>query len=357
MKKSFWLLLFNVGLGVSTYAQNSNNQPKYSYDDLQPSQTQQKVEQFVTQFLSNYHYKKFEINDSLSSKIWDNYFKEIDGGRSYFTKAEVESFEKYRYTIDESLLSGDLTGPFEVFNLYRKKYKKRYHFIKELLEKPLDFTTNETYNVDRDEEPWVNSEAELDDIWRKLILGQALGMKLSGSKDSAIVSTLNKRYDMYEVRVAKWRAEDIFQTFLNSFTEVIDPHTNYMIPSAAAQFNIDMSQSLEGIGASLKNEGDYVMISDIIPGGPLFKSEQATKNDNIIAVAQGDEGEFQDIIGWLTDDAVKLIRNFAQKMRISLIVGEKEDAFVDIPFSRLSKETKEKMVAIAKEDLKNQTFS
>lgn len=308
MKKSFWLLLFNVGLGVSTYAQNSNNQPKYSYDDLQPSQTQQKVEQFVTQFLSNYHYKKFEINDSLSSKIWDNYFKEIDGGRSYFTKAEVESFEKYRYTIDESLLSGDLTGPFEVFNLYRKKYKKRYHFIKELLEKPLDFTTNETYNVDRDEEPWVNSEAELDDIWRKLILGQALGMKLSGSKDSAIVSTLNKRYDMYEVRVAKWRAEDIFQTFLNSFTEVIDPHTNYMIPSAAAQFNIDMSQSLEGIGASLKNEGDYVMISDIIPGGPLFKSEQATKNDNIIAVAQGDEGEFQDIIGWLTDDAVKLIR-------------------------------------------------
>ena len=100
----------------------------------------------------------------------------------------------------------------------------------------------------------------------------------------------------------------MFQTFLNSFTEVIDPHTSYMIPSTAAQFNIEMSQSLEGIGATLRNEGDYVRIVDIVPGGPLFKSGQGNKEDNILAVAQGDEGEFQDIIGWLTDDAVKLIR-------------------------------------------------
>jgi carboxyl-terminal processing protease len=113
---------------------------------------------------------------------------------------------------------------------------------------------------------------------------------------------------MYESRVVKWRAEDIFQTFMNSFTEIIDPHTSYMIPSSAAQFNIEMSQSLEGIGATLRNEGDYVMIVDVVPGGPLFKSGQGSKNDYIVGVAQGDEGEFQDIIGWLTDDAVKLIR-------------------------------------------------
>ncbi len=323
MKKTIWLFVLGIGFVQSTFGQTATTQPKYSYDDLQPSQTQQKVEQFVTQFLSNYHYKKFELNDSLSSKIWDNYFKEVDGGHSYFTKSEVESFEKYRYTMDEALLSGDLTGPFEVFNLYRKKYKQRYTFIKDYLNKPFDFTTNQTYDVDREKAPWATNEKELDQVWSKIILGQALGMKLSGSKDSSIVSTLNKRYDMFETRVAKWRAEDVFQTFLNSFTEVIDPHTNYMIPSAAAQFNIDMSQSLEGIGAQLRNEGDYVMIADIIPGGPLFKSEQATKNDNIIAVAQGDDGEFQDIIGWLTDDAVKLIRGKkGTVVRLKILPGD-----------------------------------
>ncbi len=248
------------------------------------------------------------MDDSLSSKIWSSFIDNVDGSKAYFTKAEIESFEKYRFTIDEAMLSGELDAPFDVFNAYRLKYKNRHAYIKAFLKKPMDFTTNDTYEVNRTTSPWAKDEKELDKVWDKIILSQALGLKLSGSTDSAIVATLSKRYDMYESRVVKWRAEDIFQTFMNSFTEIIDPHTSYMIPSSAAQFNIEMSQSLEGIGATLRNEGDYVMIVDVVPGGPLFKSGQGSKNDYIVGVAQGDEGEFQDIIGWLTDDAVKLIR-------------------------------------------------
>jgi len=305
MKKSL-LITF---LGLSSFLAFSQTEtPKYSYDPLQPSASHSKVQAFVTQFLNNYHYRKFVLDDSLSSKIWTSFIDNVDGSKAYFTKSEIESFEKYRFSIDEAMLSGELDAPFEVFNAYRLKYKNRHAYIKAFLKKPMDFTTNDTYEVNRTTSPWAKDEKELDKVWDKIILSQALGLKLSGSTDSAIVATLSKRYDMYESRVVKWRAEDIFQTFMNSFTEIIDPHTSYMIPSSAAQFNIEMSQSLEGIGATLRNEGDYVMIVDVVPGGPLFKSGQGSKNDYIVGVAQGDEGEFQDIIGWLTDDAVKLIR-------------------------------------------------
>lgn len=305
MRKLTFLLLSFVFLGQLN-AQTTN--PKYGYEDLKPTATEEKVQQFVTQFLNNYHFQKFDIDDKFSSKVWDNFLLEVDRSKAYFTKSEIQAFEKYRYTIDEALLSGELVAPFDVFNLYRKKYKERHEKIIGLLEKPFDFTVNEEYEFNREKVEWPTTETELDDLWRKIIKNQALSLKLSGSTDSSYRATLKKRYEMYEGRVAKWRSEDVFQSYMNAFTEVIDPHTNYMKPSTAAQFNIDMSQSLEGIGASLHNEGDYVTIVEIIPGGPLFKSNQANKEDRIVAVAQGADGEFQDIIGWLTDDAVKLIR-------------------------------------------------
>jgi carboxyl-terminal processing protease len=282
--------------------------PKYSYEDLEPTATHQKVEQFVTQFLNNYHYQKFNVDDDLSSKVFDNLIESIDMSHSYFTKAEMEAFEKYRYVLDDALLSGDLEIPFMVFNKYRKKYKERFDYVMKVLDRPFDFSTNETYVVDRDDKEWLNTKTDLDQEWDKIIKSQALSMKLSGSSDSSITKTLKNRYERYESRVAKWRSNDVFQTYMNAFTTVIDPHTSYMVPSTAAQFNIDMSQSLEGIGARLQNENDYVMIVDVIPGGPLFKTHLASKDDYILSVAQGEDGEFQDIVGWLTDDAVNLIR-------------------------------------------------
>lgn len=323
MKKK--LLLFGfVGFfsGLTAFAQTEA--PKYSYDDLSPTPNEQKVESFVTQFLANYHFKKFDLDDAFSKKVWEEFINNVDRSKAYFTKSEIEGFKKYETTIDEALLSGNLDAPFDVFNQYRKKYRERHNKIIALLDgEKFDFTKNENYAPDREKAPWATSETELDEIWRQIIKSQVLSMKLSGSTDSAMVANLTKRYTMFEDRMLKLRAEDVFQTYMNSFTEVIDPHTSYMIPSAAAQFNIDMSQSLEGIGASLRNEGEYVTIIDIIPGGPLFKSALANKNDRIVAVAQGKDGEFQDIIGWLTDDAVKIIRGKkGTTIRLKLLAGD-----------------------------------
>ena len=151
-------------------AQNkTSSPPTYSYNDLVPTRTQEQVEQFATQFLSYHHYQKFKLDDSFSSKVWDNFLKDVDGSHYYFTEADVKSFEKYRDGIDEDLLEGDLKAPFEVFNLFRKKYKDRHTYIMAMLDKPLDFTADETFDTDREKAPWAKSEAELDDVWRKIV--------------------------------------------------------------------------------------------------------------------------------------------------------------------------------------------
>lgn len=282
--------------------------PHYGYDALQPDSVQYEIQTRVTRFLNDYHFNKFELDDSLSSHVWDNYLGNIDGGKLYFTRSEIEGFEKYRFTLDEAMKNGNLDAAFEVFNKYRNKYKARAEYIEKFLDSPIDYHTDLVITTDREKARWAESDGELDKEWDKILLNQALSLKLSGKTDSAVVATLKNRYSVMEKRTSAYKSENVFHFFMNSFTEYLDPHTSYMIPSAADQFNISMSQSIEGIGASLQNEGDYVVIKSIVPGGPLFKSGEGNVEDYIVAVAQGDDGEFQDIIGWLTDDAIKLIR-------------------------------------------------
>ena len=306
-KRSGLLLLFTVLLGWSV-AWSQVIEAKYDFEPLYPDSAQYVTEVNITRFLNSYHFKKYAMDDTLSSHVWDNYINAIDGGKLYFTSPEIKSFEKYRYSVDEALTEGSLDAAFDVFNKFRQKYKERANYIQKFLDQPINYTSDETIDIDREKAKWALSDKELDQAWDKILINQAIGLKLTGKTDSAIVATLKSRYSLMEKRVAGYKSDHAFNFFMNAFTEYLDPHTNYMIPQAAENFNISMSQSIEGIGATLTNEGDYVIIKSIVPGGPLFKSKQGNVDDYIVAVAQGDTGDFQDIIGWLTDDAIKLIR-------------------------------------------------
>ncbi len=301
-----YLLWSNIGNNTDdNKAINSQTDP---IDGLHPTATHKKVEEAVTRILSNYAYKKIELDDSLSSKVWDGFIKDVDYSKLYFTQGEIDSFEKYRYQVDNSLTKGDLAAPYEVFNLFLKKYKDRNKSIIAVLDKPFDFSVDESYETDRDKVKWAKNDVELDETWRKILKGQALDLKLTGKADSTIVKTLKNRYKNTDKYFSKLKSEQVFQVFMNAFAESVDPHTNYFSPASAENFKIDMAQSLEGIGALLTFENDYVKISEIIPGGPAFKGKQLAKDDKIIGVAQGDGTAFTDIIGWTTEDAVKLIR-------------------------------------------------
>ncbi|HNN28738.1 MAG TPA: carboxy terminal-processing peptidase, partial [Agitococcus sp.] len=130
---------------------------------------------------------------------------------------------------------------------------------------------------------------------------------LSGKKDEEIFKLLTKRYETQRNNMNRNKADDVFQTFMNAFTETYDPHTEYFSPRTSENFNINMSLSLEGIGAVLQAEDDYTKIVRLVPAGPAEKSKQLKPNDRIVAVAQGD-GEFVDVVGWRVDEVVDLIR-------------------------------------------------
>lgn len=275
---------------------------------LVPTASQKEVEKVVTTILSSYHYRRMPLDDSLSSKVWTNYLKEVDNGKAYLLASDVQAFEKYRYQIDDYLQAGNLTPAYDLFNLFMKRFHERMAYVSKLTDKPFDFSKDESYETNRDKAQWANSTAELDDLWRKIVKSQALDYKLQGKKDTAIYRLIKDRYVNLDKQTSKVKSDYVFQSFMNSFAEVIDPHTSYMAPPDASRFKDEMAQSFEGIGATLTPENDYTKIRELVPGGPAMKSGQVRENDRIVGVAQGTNGQMVDVVGWALDDVVKLIR-------------------------------------------------
>jgi carboxyl-terminal processing protease len=278
--------------------------PPPSADDLKPSVSQEHVEQLVARLLTTHHYRKVKLNDSLSSVVFDNYLKELDGNKAYFLASDVNSFEKYRNNIDDQLINGELSAAYDIYNVFRKRYQERNKFVQENFVKPFDFTTDETFNTDREKANWPKSIEDQNDLWRKLLKNQSLELKLTGKADTSVVNSMKSRYKNLDRYMTRIKAEDVFQIYMNSFAESLDPHTNYMSPRSADRFNQEMSASLEGIGALLQEDGDYIKISEVIPGGPAFKSKLLSKGDKIVGVAQGEGGQIVNIVGYQVDDAV-----------------------------------------------------
>jgi carboxyl-terminal processing protease len=279
-------------------------------EDIKPTAAQYKAEELSTRILSNYHYRKTKLTDSLSSAIFDKYIDGIDHGRLYYLASDMAEFEKYRYSFDDFLQKRELDIPFNMYNLFRKRYQERSEYIQTLLKtpKPFDYTVDESLNTDRDKVAWAKSNDELNDTWRKYLKSEALDLKLAGKPDSSVVKTLSDRYKNRDRGLSRIRTEQVFQMFMNAYAESLDPHTSYMAPTSADRFKQEMSQSVEGIGALLREEDNYIKIVEVVPGGPAFKGKQLKKEDKIIGVAQGDDGKFVDLVGWFVDDAVKLIK-------------------------------------------------
>lgn len=294
-------------LEAQQIAKNTTASPTVAAD-LRPDQSQAKVEMLVTQILTQGHYRKVSLDDSLSSVILDKYLQSLDNSKVFFLASDVAAFEKYRNQIDNDLKKGELAPAYQIFNVFKNRFAERMDYVSQLLEKPFDFTVDESYDTDREKAPWPKSVAEANEEWRKLVKSQALNLKLSGKKPDEINKMLKERYQNQQKAVTKSTSEDVFEIYMNSFSNSVDPHTSYFSPAASDQFKIEMSLSLEGIGASLRSENDYTKVAEIIAGGPAFKSKLLQKDDKIVAVAQGDNGKMVDIVGWRIDEVVKLIR-------------------------------------------------
>lgn len=292
---------------------------------LKPKPVYGKEAKVIVYILDNNHYRKIQFNDSLSSVILDEYIRNLDNSKTYFTAQDIASFEKYRYQLDDLTRAENVQPAFDIYAVFKKRFDERMDFvINRLVNQNFDFTVDEYYETDRDKEPWCKNDTELNEVWRKIIKNQALSLKLAGKQQSEIAKTLKERYDrLIKSYTRDVNSEDIFGIYMNTITEAYDPHTNYFSPAAADRFKQSISLSLEGIGARLQTDNDYTKVVEVLPGGPAEKSGLIHVNDRIIGVGQGDTGEIVDVIGWRIDDVVKLIKGpKGTKVKLQILAAE-----------------------------------
>jgi carboxyl-terminal processing protease len=320
MKKFFLLLLLVSNLLVQCQARHSEYILVADTTYLKPTPELEKESMLIVQVLNRTHYRKIAIDDSLSEVVLNNYLESLDPYKVYFLQKDVDAFKQYRHRLDDDLQAGDLTAAYDIYNIYRKRFDERVKVIDSLTQVKHDFSKDEYYEADRKEASWAKDKAELTEIWRQIIKSQALSYMIANKEWPEIHTNLQKRYAQIRKNMEQQKSVDVFQVYMNAFTESFDPHTSYFSPRTAENFNISMSKSLEGIGATLTSDGDYIKVADVVAGGPAFKSKLVMKDDRIVGVAQGEKGEMVDVIGWRLDDAVQLIRGpKGSKVRLSIM--------------------------------------
>ena len=265
----------------------------------------------IVDALSSRHYVTTELNDLLSEQIYQGFLEDLDPSKSYLLASDIAEFDTLRYQLDDTLLRGDAKPAFIIFNRYHQRVLARFESILAQLEKGtdvFDFERDEFLELDREEAPWATNNAELDDLWRRRLKNAVLNLRLADKEPEKIQELLLKRYKNRLTRTRQTNSEDVYQLYMNAFTRTYDPHTQYFSPRTSENFNINMSLSLEGIGAVLQQEDEFTRVVSLVPAGPADKSKQVFPDDKIVAVAQGLEGEMIDVIGWRLDEVVQLIR-------------------------------------------------
>lgn len=284
---------------------------KNYYTELKPKKEHSKTSREIIKDLQKHHYRQQDINDELSLMVFDSYLKALDPEKLYFLSKDIKEFKAYSLEFDDALKAGDLTPAMEMFNLYHKYMIERIVYTINYLEKGIEnirFDIDENIIIDRNEEPWPKNKKERTDLWRKRLKNTILNLKLSSKPDDEIKEILLKRYKNRLNKTQQLNNEDAFQLYMNSVVQIYGPHTQYFSPRDTENFNINMSLSLEGIGAVLQSENEYTKVKSLVAGGPAEKSKKLHAGDRISGVGQGEDGEIVDVIGWRLDDVVELIR-------------------------------------------------
>ncbi|MYN04695.1 tail-specific protease [Pseudoduganella sp. DS3] len=316
-------LLATMSLALVTAFASAAQADKAADVPVKPAAQQTQAALWASHMLSRYHYKAMPLDDAMSEKIFDRYFKSLDGEKLFFTQADVDFFDKEKTRMDDAISGENLQAPFAIYNLYQQRFNERFAYARELLKGKFDFSADESFTLDREKAEWPKNEAEVKDLWRKRVKNDWLRLKLAGKEEKAIRETLDKRYENYLARARKLNSEDVFQIFMNAYAMSIEPHTNYLGPRAAENFDIAMRLSLEGIGAVLQSRDEYTVIREIVPGSPAGLSNKLKVGDRIIGVAQADSDKFTDLLGWRIDDVVQQIRGPKDStVKLQVLSGE-----------------------------------
>jgi len=264
----------------------------------------------IVKSLSKTHYNKIAINDELSSKLLDSYISSLDPTRSYFYQSDIKEFEALRYKLDDELKANRVASGYFIYNRFQQRALERVDYAINRLSstQPFVYTLNEKFETNREDSPWVTSQEDMDDLWRKRLKSTLLNLTLEDTSNEEAKEKLSKRYKNQLSRLEQTNSEDVFQVYMNNLTRLYDPHTAYFSPRNSENFKINMSLSLQGIGAVLQTEDEFTKIVRLVPSGPADKTGKLKANDRIVGVGQGQNSEIEDIVGWRLDDVVQKIR-------------------------------------------------
>ena len=308
--------------------------------------------EIISYVLERGHYSPKEINDTFSENVYMDYLDNLDGQHRFFLQTDINSFEQYKYKIDDQIKNTELT----FFDLTYAKIIERMdqveQFYKDLLEQPFDFSKKQEIDLDFETAPYASNLVELKNLWRTRFKLNALQNFTSTKEDQLKQhendSTFNLLTDIELERKAREnikedmssffeRFKDIkrknwFSFYINSIVVQFDPHTFYLAPSDKDRFDMSMSGKFEGIGARLTKKNQQIKIVEVISGGPVWRNELLEIGDSILKVGQEGE-EPVDITGMVLDDAVKLIKG-PKGTKVYLTVKRVDGTVEVVPVTR-----------------------
>ncbi|WFM72543.1 carboxy terminal-processing peptidase [Halomonas sp. CKK8] len=276
---------------------------------VEPSDAQRQVAAEVAESLRYGHYADVSLDDDWSRRAYSRFLDILDGQRAYLLDRDVAAFGDLETGMDEALLDGDLSRPFALYQRYHERAEARFEWLLDRLDEGVDFAfdSEQRLELEREDAPWAGREAALDELWMKRLKNAALTLAISDQDAEQVEDNLRQRYEGQLSRLRQTNEEDVFGLFMAAVTGSIDPHSEYLSPRQGESFDIQMRLSLEGIGALLQADGEYVKVSSLVPGGPAERAGALQPADRIVGVGQEGE-EIVNVVGMRLDDVVDMIR-------------------------------------------------
>lgn len=320
MRKNYKIILVVVALSATLWSFI----PKKSGHDPEKDKI---LLELITFVIEKGHYDPAAMNDEFSKHVYKNYMEALDPSKRFFVQGDIDEFKRYETQIDDMIRNRDLT----FFNLTYDRLQKRIQeakvIYKAFSEKPFDFNNDETINLDSEKNNFAKNYSELKNRWRQQIKLSVLAsvvdkQKLEADKfksdpkytqktfaqleKESRESTIKSLNEYFEF-IGDMDKQNWFDVFINAFVTQFDPHTFYFAPEEKEKFDISMSGKLEGIGARLQKKNDMTEISELISGGPAWRSKELEQGDIILKVGQG-TSEPVEVAGMRLDDVVKKIK-------------------------------------------------
>lgn len=262
----------------------------------------------VTQMIPQYHLSRAPVDDGVSSRMFDGFLKQMDSQKLYFLQSDIDEFSTQKTSLDDMLKKGNVTFAYHVFDVFRERATSQIELAHKLIDMDQDFSVDESLISNGKDREWAQSQAELNDRWRKTVKLQLLEARLDETPIEEARENLHKRYrNLQLIRVDQWDEVDTLELYLTELAQAYDPHSSYMSPNTWEDFEISLSLHLDGIGAALRADDGYTVVAEIVAGGAADMDGRLKVGDKITGVGQA-TGDVVDIFEMKLSEVVRLIR-------------------------------------------------